>query len=121
MSNNKQSLIRALSKTLGTSHVLSTVEECYAYSQDASNTREITKIPDAVVFVETSDEVLEVVKFARKYKTPIICRGAGTNTVGACRVEHGGIILNFSHMNKILEINKKNMTAKVQPGVILGD
>ena len=121
MSNNKQSLIKALNKTLGTSRVLSAIEECYAYSQDASNTREITQIPDAVVFVETSDEILEVVKYARKYKTPIICRGAGTNTVGACRVEHGGIILNFSLMNKILEINKENMTAKVQPGVILGD
>lgn len=53
--------------------------------------------------------------------TPIICRGAGTNTVGACVSTHGGIILNFSKMNKILEINPENMTAKVQPGVVVGD
>ena len=52
---------------------------------------------------------------------PVICRGAGTNTVGACVATHGGIILNFSKMNKIIEINPENMTAKVQPGVIVGD
>lgn len=56
-----------------------------------------------------------------KYKVPVICRGAGTNVVGACVVEHGGIILNFSKMNKIIEINRENMTATVEPGVILGD
>ena len=53
--------------------------------------------------------------------TPIICRGAGTNTVGACVPTHGGIVLNFSKMNKILEINPENMTARVQPGVVVGD
>ena len=119
MSNSKK-LIKELTKTLGTERVLHSREECYAYSKDASNTRETCNIPDAVLFVETTEEVLDVVRFARKYKTPIICRGAGTNTVGACRVEHGGIILNFSKMNKILEINKDNMTARVQPGVVLG-
>lgn len=120
MSNSKK-LVQALSRTLGGNRVLTTPEECYAYSFDASDSLSSGKLPDAVVFVETKEEVLEVVKFARKYKTPIICRGAGTNTVGACKVEHNGIILNFSNMKKILEINKENMTAKVQPGVVLGD
>ena len=120
MSNSKK-LIKALSRTLGGNRVLTSPEECYAYSFDASDCKNSGKIPDAVVFVDCMEEVLEVVKSARKYKTPIICRGAGTNTVGACKVEHNGIILNFSKMNKILEINKENMTAKVQPGVILGD
>ena len=63
----------------------------------------------------------KVVKLAAKYKIPVICRGAGTNVVGACTVEHGGIILNFSKMNKIISINKENMTAIVEPGVVLGD
>ena len=114
-------LISDLKKTLSTSNVLDTPEERYAYAQDASNARSIKNIPDAVVFVENISQVQEVVKLANKYKTPIICRGAGTNVVGACTVEHGGIILNFSKMNKILEINKENMTARVEPGVILGN
>ena len=114
-------LISDLKKTLSTSNVLDTPEERYAYAQDASNARSIKNIPDAVVFVENISQVQEVVKLANKYQTPIICRGAGTNVVGACTVEHGGIILNFSKMNKILEINKENMTARVEPGVILGN
>ena len=121
MSTSTENFIKEIKRELTSDNVLSTKEECYAYAQDASNSRIITNIPDAVVFVRSKEDVTEVVNKARKYNIPIICRGAGTNTVGACRIEHGGIILNFSKMNKILEINKQNMTAKVQPGVILGN
>lgn len=115
----KNKLISDLKK--GLPCVLDSLEECYAYSQDATNLRKMENIADAVVLVETVEEVQHVVKIANKYKTPIICRGAGTNVVGACSVVHGGIILNFSKMNKILEINRENMTATVQPGVVVGD
>ena len=119
MKSNK--LISDLKKTLSSCNVLETLEERYAYAQDATNTKEIKNLPDVVVFVENIEQVQNVVKLANKYKTPIICRGAGTNVVGACSTEHGGIILNFSKMNKILEINRENMTARVQSGVVLGD
>lgn len=115
----KNKLISDLKKELPC--VLDTLEERYAYSQDATNLRQISNIADAVVFVETVEDVQRVVKIANKHKTPIICRGAGTNVVGACSVVHGGIILNFSKMNKIKEINRDNMTAIVEPGVVLGD
>ncbi len=121
MLTNAKKIIKELERKLNPSNVLSTKEECYAYAQDASNSKEIKNIPDAVVFVKSKEDVVTVVECAKKYKIPIICRGAGTNTVGACRVEHGGIILNFSKMDKIIEVNKENMTATVQPGVILGD
>lgn len=119
MKTNK--LISDLKKTLSSCNVLETLEERYAYAQDATNIKEIKNLPDVVVFVENIEQVQNVVKLANKYKTPIICRGAGTNVVGACSTEHGGIILNFSKMNKILEINRENMTARVQSGVVLGD
>ena len=112
-------LISDLKKSIPSSNILTELEERYAYSQDASNIK--GKIPDVVVFVENTQQVIDVVNFARKHKTPIICRGAGTNVVGACTANTGGIILNFCKMNKILEINKINMTAKVQPGVVVGD
>lgn len=115
----KNKLITDLKKELPC--VLDTLEERYAYAQDASNIRQITNLPDAVVFVETVEDVQRVVKIANKHKTPIICRGAGTNVVGSCICEHGGIVLNFSKMNKIKEISRENMTAIVEPGVILGD
>ena len=119
----KNSLISDLKKNIPQENVLDTLEECYAYSQDASNLKNIKKnnIPDVVVFVENIEQVQKVVKLANKYKTPVICRGAGTNVVGACAVEHGGIILNFSKMNKIISISNENMTAVVEPGVVLGN
>ncbi len=117
----KNKLISDLKKTLPAENVLTTLEECYVYAQDATNIPQIKNLPDAVVFVDSIEQVQNVVKLANRYKIPVICRGAGTNVVGACVVEHGGIILNFSRMNKILEINSVNMTARVQPGVIVGD
>ena len=117
----KNRLLSDLKKNLPSSNVLETLEERYVYAQDASNLREIENLPDAVVFVENIEQIQNIVKIANKYKTPIICRGAGTNVVGACVPISGGIVLNFSKMNKILEINPENMTATVQPGVILGD
>lgn len=112
--------ISDLQKALNPENVLYEIEERYAYSQDASNTPEAEPLPDVVVFAKNIEHIQKIVKIANKYKLPIICRGAGTNTVGACVAEHGGIILNFSGMNKILEINRENMTARVQPGVIVG-
>lgn len=115
-------LIKKLNKALPKENILSEIEERYVYSVDASNDP-YTKstLPDAIVFVETIEQVQKVVKIAGEQMIPVICRGAGTNTVGACVATHGGIILNFSKMNKIIEINPENMTAKVQPGVVVGD
>lgn len=117
----KNNLGKDLKNILPPKNVLLELEERYAYSQDATNLREINSIADAVVFVETVEEIQSVVRIANKYKIPIICRGAGTNVVGACSVEYGGIVLNFSRMNKILEINRQNMTARVQAGVVVGE
>ncbi len=117
----ENNLVKDLKKVLPCENILSELEERYAYSQDATNIPEIKSLADVVVFVESIEEVQAVVRLARKHKIPLICRGAGTNVVGACVVEHGGIILNFSKMNKILELNRQNMTARVQPGVIVGD
>lgn len=114
-------LIKELNKALPKENILSDEAERYVYSFDASNNQQNKALPDAVVFVENIEQVLKVIKIANEQMTPIICRGAGTNTVGACVPTHGGIVLNFSKMNKILEINPENMTARVQPGVVVGD
>ncbi len=114
-------LIKKLNKAFTKINVLSTIEERYVYSIDSLNLDIKNNLADAVVFVETVEDVQKVVKIANQTQTPIICRGAGTNTVGACVPTHGGIVLNFSKMNKILEINTEDMTARVQPGVVLGE
>ncbi len=111
-------LTKELNKIMPRENILSELEERYAYSFDASDISS-RSIADAVVFVETIEQVQDIVRVANKYHTPIICRGAGTNTVGACVPVSGGIILNFSRMNKILEINPENMTMRVESGVTI--
>lgn len=106
---------------LKSNNVLTKLEERYCYAKDASNLIDTYKIPELVVFVETIEEIQTIVKYANLHNIPIIPRGAGTNMVGACVCNKGGIVLNFSKMNKILEINPTNMVAKVQPGVVLGN
>lgn len=106
---------------LKTDNVLAKLEERYCYAKDALNAKIEAKTPDLVVFVETIEDVQRIMKYAYEHEIPVISRGAGTNMVGACVCTQGGIILNFSKMNKILELNTTNMTARVQSGVILGD
>lgn len=110
-----------LKKVLKKENMLFQEEERYCYAQDSANIREKTSLPDLVIFVETVDEIQKVVRYASLHNIPIISRGAGTNTVGACTCANGGIVLNFSKMNKILEFNPDDMTMKVEPGVVLGD
>ena len=99
--------IEKIKSFLESDNVLATLEERYCYANDASNLKKKIEVPDLVVFVQTVEDVQKVVKYANIHEIPIIARGAGTNMVGACVCERGGIILNFSKMNKILEIKRK--------------
>lgn len=117
----KSKIKTKLENILPKKNILSTVEECYVYAQDGTNGVESSVLPDVVVFPETIEEVQEVLKFANNNKIPVVARGAGTNLVGACVPKRGGIVINFTKMDKILEVNKTNMTVRVQPGVIVGN
>ena len=117
----KNKIVSNLEQLMPKVNILSTPEECYVYSQDGTNGVVSNVMPDVVVFPECIEEVQSILKFANKHEIPVIARGAGTNLVGACIPEKGGIILNFAKMNKVLEINKTNMTAVVQPGVVVGE
>ena len=117
----KNKIEEELEKFLPEDSILSSLEECYVYSQDGTNTRKSEKAPDVVIFPETIEEVQQVIKFANIHEIPVTARGAGTNLIGACLPDSGGIVMNFSKMNKIKRINKTDMTAIVQPGVVVGD
>lgn len=116
-----KSNIDDLKKVLKKDNILFREEERYCYAEDSANIKKETKLPDLVVFVESVEEVQRVAKYANLHNIPIVSRGAGTNMVGSCVCTQGGIVLNFSKMNKILDFNPDDMTMKVQPGVILAD
>jgi len=75
--------------------------------------------PDAVVFPLTTEEVSAVMKYAYEQEIPVVARGSGTGLVGASVALHGGIMMDFTRMNKIIELDAENLTVTVQPGVLL--
>jgi D-lactate dehydrogenase (cytochrome) len=73
--------------------------------------------PDAVVWVESQDEVREVVRIAATHRVPIIPFGAGTSLEGHINAPNGGLSLDFSRMNRVLAVNERDLDARVEPGV----
>jgi glycolate oxidase len=74
--------------------------------------------PDMVVFPQSTEDVVALVKLAAEVGLPIVGRGAGTGLSGGAIARAGGIIISFARMNRILEIDLPNERAVVQPGVV---
>ena len=89
------------------------------YQSDALGRR--TGTADALVFARSTEEVSGVLRYADENGIPVTPRGAGTNLVGSTIPLHGGIILDVSRMNRILELDRDTMTATVEPGILLKD
>lgn len=75
----------------------------------------------AVVFPISTEEVSGIMKWAYEREVSVTPRGAGTNLVGSTIPEHGGIVLDLTRMNRILELDYETFTATVESGVILQD
>jgi len=115
----KESVIAELQKIVGKENVKTEKETLKAYSYDGTTSWEHE--PDVVVFPTTTKEISEIMKLANKEKIPVTPRGGGTNVSGGSIPIMGGIILCTTKMNKILKIDKENLTATVEPGVVLQD
>lgn len=74
-------------------------------------------LPDAVALPRNREEVLTLVRACRAHRVPIVARGAGTGTTGAAVPTHGGIVVSFARMDRILEIRSADRCAVVEPGV----
>jgi len=79
----------------------------------------ISKTPDVLVEVLKTDEVSKIMKYANENMIPVVARGSGTGLVGASVPIYGGIMINMSKMNNILEIDEENLTLTLEPGVLL--
>ena len=79
----------------------------------------ISKMPDVLVEVLETREVSKIMKYAYENLIPVVVRGSGTGLVGASVPIYGGIMINMSKMNNILEIDEENLTLTLEPGVFL--
>lgn len=73
--------------------------------------------PQAVVYPETTEEVVEIVRLCKAHGSPIIPYGAGSSLEGHTLALHGGVTVNMQKMNRILEIHSADLMATVEPGV----
>jgi D-lactate dehydrogenase (cytochrome) len=76
-----------------------------------------TAAPDAVAFAHSTEEVSAIVKLAAKYGAPVIPFGTGTSLEGHVAALHGGITIDLTQMNNVIEVNDGDLDVKVEAGV----
>lgn len=108
-------IIDEIIQIVGKENTLTSSEERKCYSYDA---RTDGVIPDLVVFPSSPQEVSRILILANKYRFPVIPRGQGSGLTGGSIPINGGVVMTFTRMNKIIEIDTKNLVAVVEPGVI---
>src|SRR5437667_6566003 len=111
----KAEVVRELSALLGARYVLHTPYDLMLYEYDASIDR---STPDIVVMPASTEDVVAIVKIAARHNVPIVPRGAGTGLSGGAIPIYGGIVMVFSRMNRVLEVDYDNLRAVVQPGLV---
>lgn len=111
-------IIKKLKKIAGKNHVTEDAEELVCYSYDATGR---SYLPDAVVFPLSCHEVSEILKLAYKESFAVIPRGSGSGMTGGSLPVCGGVVMALTRMNHILEIDRENFVAVVEPGVVTGD
>lgn len=107
--------IDKLADIVGEQNVLAGKADCVAYSRDMSVHE---GMPDAVVFVENTDQVSGLLAMAHRDRIPVTARAAGSSVTGAALPVAGGIVLNLIRMNRILRTNRVDRYAVVEPGVV---
>lgn len=105
-----------IKKIVGVNNFLDSYEDRLSYSYDA--TPIFQQFPEAIIFPEIEEQISDVVKLANHEKFNIVPRGSGTGLSGGSIPVENSVVIVMTRWNKILEIDTKNLTATVQPGVI---
>jgi len=111
-----QKVAKTLKKIVGEDNVLELPEDMLPYALDASII--YRGMPTYVVRPHSTEEVSAIVKLANEQRIPVIPRGAGTNFVGGVVPSKGGIVVDLTGMNRILEISPADLRCTVEAGVV---
>jgi glycolate dehydrogenase FAD-linked subunit len=109
-------MLKDLVSVLGAESVLTRAEDVIPYSFDG--TAALKQRPSAVIFPKTTEQVAQCVRIAAANGTSIVTRGSGTGLSGGSVPSAGSLVLCLTQMDKILAIDPRNLTMRVQPGVI---
>jgi glycolate oxidase len=98
-------------------NILSGNEISEDYSHDELSN--VQNFPEVLIRVKNQNEIVRIIKYAYEHDIPIVTRGSGTGLVGSAVAIQGGIMLDTTLMNRILELDIENLTVTVEPGVLL--
>jgi len=103
---------------LGAGKIIDDQKLLTQYATDAST---LYHVPELVVLAEAVQDVQALLELANQYNFPVTPRGGGSGLAGACLPGWGGVVLLTTGLNRILEIDRRNLLMKVEPGVISQD
>ncbi|MCS7054148.1 MAG: FAD-binding protein [Ignavibacterium sp.] len=115
MNSNIKSKLKSI---VGEANYFDSYEDRLVYSYDGTPT--LQKLPEAVLFPQDEEQISQVLKLANQEKFAVVPRGAGTGLSGGSVPVENSVVIVLTKWNRILEIDEKNLTALVQPGVITG-
>jgi len=113
-----EKIIKNLEKIVGKPYISQKKEDLLCYSYDAT---QLMYLPEAVIFPNSAQKIAEILKLANQYRFPVVPRGAGSGMSGGAVPIRNGVVLAMNRLNRILEIDEKNMWVWVEPGVVTGD
>ena len=108
-------VLTALGRIVAPERVLTSLEDIIPYSFDG--TAALQQMPGCVVFARKADQVAEILKLGNETKTAVVTRGSGTGLSGGSLPSEDCIVLCTVKMDKILELDRANLTMTVEPGV----
>jgi glycolate oxidase len=104
-----------LASILPGDRILTEAEDIIPYSFDG--TAALSQRPAAVAIVKTTEEVSRILRWANETRTPIVVRGSGTGLAGGSVPSAGSVVMCLSRFDKVLELDRANLTMTVEPGV----
>src|SRR6202453_1359454 len=110
-----ESVLSELRRAVGGENVLTQPEDLIPYSFDG--TAALQQMPGCVAFASTTEQIVSVLKFANAHKVAVVTRGSGTGLSGGSLPSKDCIVLCTVKMNKILELDRANLTLLAEPGV----
>ena len=109
---------KSLEEIVGVDNIFDDPETLEAYAKDHSRCK--SRSPSYVVKPHSSDEIQAIVKLANQTVTPITPVSSGVHFYGATIPQQGGIVLDLSRRNTILNVDTRNRTVRIEPGVTWG-
>lgn len=110
-----EDIVRRIEDAVGKDCIIQDPVKCKDYGQDAG---EVIRTPELVVEPTEAEQIQRLLRLANEYHFPVTPRGLGTGVTGGSVPLLGGVVLSLIRMNRILSIEKENLIAVVEPGVV---